>query len=1218
MKKVLLTLMAFGAMTASALTASAEEKPAITFKTNIYDSYGAENRFQFVIGATETDFYDVDCGFGMVETEVVEAEFDTETSSVVATTVQCRVSKEGIVKIYGDASKIDYLDCEGCYIDWIEMDDCVNLNILDMSHNELKRLDLTPFTKLSAIYLSDNPFTAETPLVVGPDHPNLTILEIDIVDHLDQNFNLSDYPELVAFDAYHNMDLRKIDPTGCPKLQVMSLELTQVETVDVTRNPNLIRLNLSDTRVREVDLSKNTNLTALFWQHTSGSINTDVKVDAVDVTHNPYLMVLNLNGNNLTSIDLSKNTNLTNLGLRNNRLTSIDLSNNKNLYSVDLTYNYFTFPTLPLPQDTWGEYYYLQNPLPCNRSYEVGKPVDFSEAVLRPNTTTSVQVYTNPLGANEELLSEDAYTYADGVVTFKEVPTDSVYIRYSNSAFTEYTLSTGHFKVKTAEEMNQPSPILSFVPAASLNGTTVKFKVGLDRATAEAPRTFTIGIGDSARRFTCTATSVTADSEISLPLPAGEEAQTVTLYMEEGDVLTALDIDGVALQSIDLTAARELRTLEVTNCSLTDIDMRYNRCLTAIDLSGNALTSLSVAGIFGDYEKYALRSIVAANNRIADFDIVSPISIRHLDLSHNCLAEMSLKDYDYAEYLDISYNKFTDEASLVYFGNARHIDISHNGFTSVSTADMPYIETLDMRSNNLTLATLPYLPEIAADGYLYAPQQPLEIVEKAPAVNISEQNRVIDGTGTTFTWMREDGTPLTTAEVDCKDGATIFLDTTIGKVYCRMDNPAFPAFTGENSFVTTLTTVVDAPTKVVASFTTTTSTDGATVIFRGSKKTALYIDWRGDGTEYKQYPVEATGYIAYAGQQTYEGAKVKIYTYDDASDITVFSIYGAPMKALDASNLTGLKAFSIGGCDIDEDNIRMPAATGLEEINLSANNFSRMNFAEYTSLRMLNISNNAYTSFDASKIPSLQSFFADSNKISELQLGNAALWNLSVNSNPLESLQLTGVPSLSQLTANNCSLSAIDLSPVRTKLQVLTLEGNRFRFSTLPRVADLPSLLYYTYANQADVEVTNADGTVDLSSEASVSGIPTTFTWYMGEITEDEETGELVGEKLNGPDSDDPEYLLSKGVTRFRYTFVDPLRCVLTNLMFPKLTLFTTPVLIDHTGVENVAADLDSDLPVDVYSISGVLLRHKVAPAEALRGLTPGIYIVGGRKVAVK
>ena len=79
---------------------------------------------------------------------------------------------------------------------------------------------------------------------------------------------------------------------------------------------------------------------------------------------------------------------------------------------------------------------------------------------------------------------------------------------------------------------------------------------------------------------------------------------------------------------------------------------------------------------------------------------------------------MSLKDYDYAEYLDISYNKFTDEASLVYFGNARHIDISHNGFTSVSTADMPYLETLDMRSNNLTLATLPYLPEIAADVYL--------------------------------------------------------------------------------------------------------------------------------------------------------------------------------------------------------------------------------------------------------------------------------------------------------------------------------------------------------------------------------------------------------------------------------------------------------------------------------------------------------------------
>ena len=55
------------------------------------------------------------------------AKFDTSTSAITATSVPLVVSEEGIVKIYGDASKIDYLDCEGCYIDWIDMDKCTNL-----------------------------------------------------------------------------------------------------------------------------------------------------------------------------------------------------------------------------------------------------------------------------------------------------------------------------------------------------------------------------------------------------------------------------------------------------------------------------------------------------------------------------------------------------------------------------------------------------------------------------------------------------------------------------------------------------------------------------------------------------------------------------------------------------------------------------------------------------------------------------------------------------------------------------------------------------------------------------------------------------------------------------------------------------------------------------------------------------------------------------------
>lgn len=40
--------------------------------------------------------------------------------------------------------------------------------------------------------------------------------------------------------------------------------------------------------------------------------------------------------------------------------------------------------------------------------------------------------------------------------------------------------------------------------------------------------------------------------------------------------------------------------------------------------------------------------------------------------------------------------------------------------------------------------------------------------------------------------------------------------------------------------------------------------------------------------------------------------------------------------------------------------------------------------------------------------------------------------------------------------------------------------------------------------------------------------------------------------------------------------------------------------------------------PVDVYTTSGALVRRGVIRSEATRGLLPGLYIVGNRKIAVR
>ena len=124
------------------------------YKTNAYANLGEANVFTILIGVTEqSEYYDIDMGFGPEEFEATYATIDSE-GLWHGSSIEARVSEKGEIKIYGDASKIDVIKAIGCYITDIDLSKCENLDILVLEHNELKGLDLTPNTKLSAIYLS--------------------------------------------------------------------------------------------------------------------------------------------------------------------------------------------------------------------------------------------------------------------------------------------------------------------------------------------------------------------------------------------------------------------------------------------------------------------------------------------------------------------------------------------------------------------------------------------------------------------------------------------------------------------------------------------------------------------------------------------------------------------------------------------------------------------------------------------------------------------------------------------------------------------------------------------------------------------------------------------------------------------------------------------------------------------------------------------------------
>ncbi len=1213
---ILLLLTAAASQLPFNAIAAESEKPIVTLLTNVYQE-SPSGSYTITLGTdSETEYYDIDFGNGLEEA-VVEP-WTVVDGAVKGSNFSFTPNEAGYIKIYGNASQLSLLMVDGAFITEADLSQCTGLSVLSLQHNSLKALDLSPLSNLTAIYLSDNPFSAETPLKIGGNKPKLQILEIDIVDHLDQSFNLSDYPALMVFDAYHNTDLWNLDPSGCPNLHTCSLEMTNVSSLDVSHNPKLSRLNISETRITSIDLSKNTELQHFLAGHFSGNVNTEYYLRGIDLSHNPNLAIVDLTNNRLESIDLSHNPAITHLYLKNNKLTSIDLTNNTNLYSVYLSGNYMDYATLPLPKETWGEYFYLQNSMSVSRSIAKDAPLDLSTRVLREGTTTTAKVFAVPYDGEDVELDPSYYTYNDGTITFNAVPTDSVYVRYSNSLFADYSMFTTPFMVKDASEIGQPSKIVSFTLGAGHSG---KFEacVGMAGASSDTPKNFLVDFGDG-RLEACQATSALSEeaSNVTKNFNGSSAGRVISIYIPEGDVMTSLRVKDMPLASIDLSKATELTELTLSNCALTAIDLAYNRCLRTLNIAGNKLSKVDLSGIYGDYEKNMLRDIDASDNQLTEFKIMATITTRDLDLSNNRLTAYSLKDFDNLESVDLSGNLLEGEFSLAYQGGAKSIDLSDNDITSLVYDTFSDLEALDISNNRFTLASLPYMP--SQKGYVYAPQKPYQLYEKAPAINLSEQNRVlVDGEGTIFVWKKASGETLVEGvDISIKGGAAKFLNTSLGKVYCEMSNPAFPAFKGNDIYRTTEVEVVGVPTTVVANFTTTEDGVGS-VTFTADRDTQLYIDWRGDGSDFVPYDLTTT-YTRFSDQRAYANANVKVYTYGTPEEITVFSISGMPLADFDATPLTNLVNLTVTDAGLTPDKIKLPECAGLKEFCLDNNALTEYPYAEtYPDLVSLSLTGNKLTSFDASPLKRLQTLSLAHNEISSVKFDNPALWGVDLQHNRLTSFTAAGVNALEQLFLSNNLLTEVDIMSLRRTLRALYLTGNRLTFATLPVQGLFPYLTTYYCGNQEQItpETSFVDGylRVDLSSQSKVSDVATEYIWYLGEPVYDSEQGTLTGETLIVDD----EYAIADGVTTFNEADSEKVVCVMTNASFPGMYLRTIPLSMRDSGVESVQADIqgDSDI-VNVYNVQGICVRTNVRRSEATQGLHTGIYIVDGKKILVK
>ena len=1261
----------------SAFADDAATMPVILeLKTDIYNVIGPSNQFTIYLGSLseQTEFY-VETArsqeYVWVDPYYIGTDSDGDKAAI-ATAITCSVSEtDNTIKIHGDASQINFLDIHGCYITNIDFKDkskWSNLEVFDASHNYFAEIDLSNLDALYSVDLTDNQFVVGSKMKLGTYHPNLAMLQVGINDAVDPELELKNYPNLVYFSGRNNYGITHIDPTQNPYLVSLVLEVTNISSIDVSKNPYLNVLNISNTKITSIDLSHNLELEEFYASH-EGSYNSDdrYKLTSIDVSHNTKLGWLDLSGNKLTSLDLTKNPNLQSIFLQRNLLSELDLSNCNKLAKVYLYNNLFTFATLPIPQYGW-DYIYYRSPLPCNFKYKVGDTIDFSSSVIREPYTdsngqlvtpvTDARVFTVGRLSYSDMIDPDSgfYTYADGKITFHQETTDSVYVRFSNSVFNDWDLDTQAFKVKTPETFDEPTVGFTFTPYSSMNGKEISFKLGLQPIATGVnyPATVTFNVdGEDVGTAEVNSGAMPGENNVSFTMPS--TGGKVSVYVTDGFGVSNLAMDQIKIQTIDLSQAEDIANLSITNASLPSIDLSYNRGLVSLDLSNNLLNDLDLIPVRGDFEKWMLRNINLSNNHITSISVENSKHFTSLNLSHNWLTSFDLEYYGGLTSLDLSDNYLSGDLNVSALTNLRAINVRGNELTSVTGADWSKVREADLTDNYMGFSAIPAPAKlVAAESYAYLPQKNYRIIAGGASVNMSNQN--VDG-ATVYKWFNADTKAEVTSGFTTENGVTRFDESLVGStLYCEMSNPAYPA-SNETPLTTTNFVVREKPETLVASFTPAES--GFISIgfaFATTGANAVYVDWSGDGSQYDEYIYDDVQTAIYRGGTAVAGKTAKVYTYGDAADVTKLFINnpgtetGSRIKLLDfdATPMTKAQAFDIHNAGLTDGSLRLPASKDLGELVFDGNAFENEvlkdadgnPFSPTGRSFLLNLANNKYKSFDIGDYPWAQYIYIDDNQIESVKMpetSNDRLVQISINNNKLKSFEFKNLNALSAILLNGNDLETIDVSPVKNTLRALAVSGNRFSFATLPRLEEfnIDIFTYYDYFAQKPIEVECVEGVVDMTNQYEVPTmvftdegyVPqtnySTYRWFLGDnqndVYYDYYYEEFVGEELEGPEvSEDPEYGTYGGKTYFYYTQKRKVIGAVTNESFPSLILYTTPFTIDAAaGVENVTVE-EEDVPVNVYTIAGAVVRKNVLRSEAVKGLPAGLYIVGNRKVLVK
>ena len=209
------------------------------------------------------------------------------------------------------------LFCHSNMIKELDLSKNTKLKELGVQNCMLKSIDLSKLPELEVVVLSGNKISS----VDLTHNPKLKVFHGEKMALT--SLDLSKCPELTLIQCSQNYDLKTVDLSMLPNLEVFKADLIGLKSIDVSHNPKLKQLHLGGNNLTTLDLSKNPLLEEL-------NLNLNKKLTSLDFLSDlPELKMLTIKKTNLTvDPDFSKNTKLEYINMANCGFKKVDLSHN--------------------------------------------------------------------------------------------------------------------------------------------------------------------------------------------------------------------------------------------------------------------------------------------------------------------------------------------------------------------------------------------------------------------------------------------------------------------------------------------------------------------------------------------------------------------------------------------------------------------------------------------------------------------------------------------------------------------------------------------------------------------------------------------------------------------------------------------------------------------------------------------------------------------------